>query len=788
MNQAGLGETVQRLGVAALVLVLAFSGCHGSGSDSLVIKTLSNRADLVSGGAALVEIVLPPMAASPSGLKVDVGGRDVSDAFAPRASGRIVGLVTGLASGNNVATAKLAGTKSASLTINNHPIGGPVFTGPQIQPWICATPTAQPATSTTPATFASGLSTAAVDAQCNIATEYKLYYRTTTADCSFALPDPNPPTPPPTNACFKPYNPTPPRPSDLATTTTDKGVTVPYIVRVERGTINRGIYDIAVLFDPTADWKPYAPQPGWNGKLLYSYGASTNQPRVQSRPNSSWVDDASLSRGFMVAVNMLTDSALNSNRVVAAETTMMMKEHIVNTYGEIRYTLGTGCSGGSIMQNTVASIYPGLLDGLQVACMYPDSETTGTEVSECVLLVNYFTTTQFTNALPAGLTQAQINGRKGAIAGHEDQTGCQAWNNLFGNNNKPGQYVPRVVVNPTTGDLAEAPPARNNCQLLPSQVYNPTTNPNGARCSPPDHAISIWGMAPGTNYARVTRDNVGVQYGLKALMSGAITAEEFVTLNERIGGIDSDSNNTTEVPVASRMVADPDALNTAYVSGIVSDGFNLGKVPIIDLRGYDNAGIAMTSIHHTWRSFELRQRLDMANGNHDNHVMWRFGTGLTAPPASGLTLQSFLTLDKWLSNIEADQSNASTPQQKVARNKPPEAFDFCYLGTDYATKVTDQSRCDADPRLRAFSSPRQTAGGPVSENILKCQLKPFNADDYMGLALSPTQLTRLQAVFPTGVCDWSKPGQYQHPATSPMTYEAGPGGRVLGPAPSSNPL
>ena len=41
--------------------------------------------------------------------------------------------------------------------------------------------------------------------------------------------------------------------------------------------------------------------------------------------------------------------------------------------------------------------------------------------------------------------------------------------------------------------------------------------------------------------ARTTLDNVGVQYGLKALLSGAITAEEFVTLNEKIGGIDADS-------------------------------------------------------------------------------------------------------------------------------------------------------------------------------------------------------------------------------------------------------
>ena len=45
---------------------------------------------------------------------------------------------------------------------------------------------------------------------------------------------------------------------------------------------------------------------------------------------------------------------------------MMMKEHITDTYGEIMYTMGNGCSGGSIGQNTVSSVYPGLLDGIQV--------------------------------------------------------------------------------------------------------------------------------------------------------------------------------------------------------------------------------------------------------------------------------------------------------------------------------------------------------------------------------------------------------------------------------------
>ena len=69
---------------------------------------------------------------------------------------------------------------------------------------------------------------------------------------------------------------------------------------------------------------------------------------------------------------------------------MMMKEHIVDNYGEIKYTMGNGCSGGSIQQNTVASIFPGLLDGIQPSCDFPDSITTGIEVTDCVLLVNFY--------------------------------------------------------------------------------------------------------------------------------------------------------------------------------------------------------------------------------------------------------------------------------------------------------------------------------------------------------------------------------------------------------------
>ena len=39
-------------------------------------------------------------------------------------------------------------------------------------------------------------------------------------------------------------------------------------------------------------------------------------------------------------------------------------------------------------------------------------------------------------------------------------------------------------------------------------------------------------------------------------------------------------------------------------------------------------------------------------GNHDNQVMWRYGTGLlpaTAAQVAAVTLKSFLTMDTWLS-------------------------------------------------------------------------------------------------------------------------------------------
>ena len=55
---------------------------------------------------------------------------------------------------------------------------------------------------------------------------------------------------------------------------------------------------------------------------------------------------------------------------------------------------------------------------------------------------------------------------------------------------------------------------------------------------------------------------------------------------------------------------------------------------------------------------------------------------------------------------------------------------------------------------------RLVAGGPLTNYILKCQLKPVDYNDY-AVSFSDEEKARLETVFPQGVCDWSKSGVHQ---------------------------
>lgn len=695
--------------ILAIVLTCAAPAQAKVGTDGKIgIEVLSTRADLVSGGDVLLALDLPADA-DRSAVRVTAGTRDVTSAFATRRGGRFAGVVRNLPVGRTIVTASLD-RAAAQIPIDNHDLGGPLFAGPQVQPWICGAGTKGP--------------------HCEGPTTFRWWYKSILGD-------------------FRPYDREAP-PADIATATTDEGNVVPYIVREERGTMDRGFYSVSVLADPVEPinrWRPSA----WNHKLHVPFGGDSNNDYSQ-RPVGSTLVDSSLGRGFMVARNSLNVHGNNSNDTVSAEALLMLKEHIIEGYGDIQWTIGDGFSGGAIQQHMIASMYPGLLDGIIPSGSFPDFWNVGYQIADCKLLAHYFDRTS-PQLWPNPVQQNMVRG-KGPFPA------CQGWDATYFH-----------LLDPTAGD------GKLNCGVPPEQVYDPATNPKGVRCTIQDYAVAIWGRRPpsvwgpvekklGRGFASRPYDNVGVQYGLEQLRSGAITPAQFVDLNVKIGGLDIDAGFGTQ-----RSIADPGTLRTAYRTSQVSDPRQLENVPILDLRPHSGTTI---DPHQDYNSYQLRARLDTGNGNHDNQVIW---TG-ALPIVGDLWPDPLSAMDRWIAGIRADRSNRTTAE-KVALNRPADVSDACFA---VGVRIDDPARCrDLYPY---YGEPRIAAGGPMAGDVWKCHLKPLQRSDY-NVPFTPNEWASLQAAFPSGVCDWSKQGVGQQPSIPWMTFADGAGGEPLGPSPTS---
>ena len=213
-------------------------------SGGFEVTTLSTRSDMVSGGDVLIRIV--PPASKANNVVITVNGSAASAESKPTTEGdALLALVKDLQLGKNTIAVSLKGQKPAvQLVVVNHPITGPVLSGPHQTPFKCE---AQ----------AFGFSPP-LDNDCTVTTRVEYFYRSTSQ--------------PATANPFKPYDVKAARPADLAMTTTLDGKSVPYIVRREMGTINRAVYAIAFLHEPGTP----LPDPwsighsSWSGRLIYS--------------------------------------------------------------------------------------------------------------------------------------------------------------------------------------------------------------------------------------------------------------------------------------------------------------------------------------------------------------------------------------------------------------------------------------------------------------------------------------------------------------------------------------
>jgi hypothetical protein len=676
-------------------------------NQGLQLRTLSSRPDFVTGGDVLVRIDVPPGMPARS-VRVLLNGRDVTEQLRADANpASLTGILAGLAVGTSQLVAT-AGSGSVRLTLVNHPITGPVLSSPQERPFVCMTDRFK--------LQSGGTLGQPLDANCSVATRVDYVYRAAGG------------------RDLKPLTDTKTVPGDVAVVFAN-GRQVPYVVRIETGTINRAIYQIAMLHDPATDPAPdfAVRSPGWNGKLIYTFGGGCEPGWYQQGASTGGVmDEHHLQQGYAIASASLTVAGNNCNDLISAETMMMVKERFIEAYGVPLFTIGWGSSGGAIQQYQIADNYPGLLDGLITGRSFMD--------------------TPFASATSSGDSRMQqTNYHKNAAVPYTDEQ---------------KRLVSGFGTADTIGNLSRVRAGRfsatERCPdgLAAEQRYHTVNNPKGTRCTIWDHGAVVYGRDPKTGFARRPLDNVGVQYGLEALNAGAITKEQFLDLNEKVGGFDIDGNVGPQ-----RMATDLEATRAAYRTGrMASGGGGLKTTPIIDYRTYYD-DLPGGDVHLRFHSFSTRARLEKANGYSDNMVMLledrRHGDFDTRSP---VLREALAQMDQWLTTMSRDAA-VDPPIVKLRRAKPAHLVDACWTKDETPQKLIERldyrgGRChDLYP---SYSYPRGVAGAPISNDVVKCQLKQVSAADYTS-TFTAEEIARLRRIFPSGVCDWSKSGVEQQP-------------------------
>lgn len=704
---------------------IATSGSSDSGGSTqsnksgIQLRAVSTQSWLVTGGDVLVEVAFAP-SFNRTQLTISLNGSDISDRFTQTAATTLQALLTDLPLGDSALLVEHSPQQlSESLTLTNYPSVGPIISGPHEQPYVCQTEQF--------VTIAGDTLGSSLDANCTIPTRIDYVY--------WSIVD----------EVFKPLllAAETELPEDMGLITVIDQIDQPYIVRVETGTVNRAVYEIAMLHNPlngSRSLDPWNRSPYWNDKLVYTHGGGCRAGWYQQGDRTGGVMRRGLfEQGYALTSATLNVFGQNCNDLLASETHIMVKERFIEHYGEPDYTIATGASGGSYQSHQTADNYPGVFDGIIVSSSFPDVTTaTIFTLADARLLHNYFSTMDVET-----FTQEQ----------QRAVSGFGVWESLANLSRGAARLDPLYTIETPLEEQG----GEISIPALTDELYS-GANPGGIRATVYDHTVNVYGtianpVATTQQLAQRPLDNVGVQYGLLALNKSVITAQQFLDLNQGIGGFDRDMNHVPE-----RHKADSQANKRAIESGrILFGGAGLAVTPVIDYRTYNDHREG-GDIHMIVHQFSTRQRLLNANGHADNHVMqvggqWDFIEG--QDDLGNL----FRQMDYWIRNIQADTLEFD-PAFRVVRNKPASLTDSCWDTTGEITELVEEplafnseSRCGE--LYPSYQTPRQVAGAPLANDIVSCQLKRIDLADY-AISFTTEEYQQLLNVFPGGVCDWSR--------------------------------
>ena len=198
-------------------------------------------------------------------------------------------------------------------------------------------------------------------------------------------------------------------------------------------------------------------------------------------------------------------------------------------------------------------------------------------------------------------------------------------------------------------------------------------------------------------------------------------------------------------------------MHAAYDSGMVFDGEI--DIPIIDWRHYLEDELDM---HHSHQSFATRQRMLDARRRRrqpGDLVHRRPARDRVRPDPDGVRG------DRRVDGATSRRTpSAAWPRTARRRRSTPASTptgSSRVRGRRVGGRPRRRHRAPARSASTIYSSSRRQAGGPFRGGVFKCELQPV-ADAIARrrlrrLATDAAEQARLEQIFPTGVCDFSKP-------------------------------
>ena len=180
--------------------------------------------------------------------------------------------------------------------------------------------------------------------------------------------------------------------------------------------------------------------------------------------------------------------------------------------------------------------------------------------------------------------------------------------------------------------------------------------------------VNIFGRRAKDGFAQRPFDNVGIEYGRKALAAGAITAGAVRRPQRQarwVGHRLQRRRGRAWPPTARRS-------SRAYRSGAINQADQLDKVAIIDLRGPDPG-----AFHDVYRTYAMRARLMREHGTAANQVLWRGQVPLLGD--ADFTDQAIVAMDRWLAAVERDKRRIPLAR-KIIQDKPADLTERCTNG------------------------------------------------------------------------------------------------------------